>query len=274
MKHPAIAAVWLINAVALMAVAYLLPGITRGGLRHRAGRGAGAGPGQRGDPPDPDPADAAGDAAHAGPVHLRDQRSAVLVRRLATSTGFVVAGFWPGVARRHRLQHRFLGAVGAAAVFAARTADERSTHLQLRVFSAQDARGQGQAARHLAAARPAQAEVLLGHLRRGRLDPGRHPGNRARDPGATGFEAAPHLSCVASTRAEIGAILEQYKASGHPPHRRAARRPALGRGDGGRAALRQRAGARSSASGPATGSTSRSAATPSTTRRRATPRTR
>jgi methylenetetrahydrofolate reductase (NADPH) len=32
--------------------------------------------------------------------------------------------------------------------------------------------------------------------------------------GRAGFEAAPHLSCVASTRAEIGAILEQYKAAG------------------------------------------------------------
>ena len=32
--------------------------------------------------------------------------------------------------------------------------------------------------------------------------------------GRAGFEAAPHLSCVASTRAEIGAILEQYQAAG------------------------------------------------------------
>jgi methylenetetrahydrofolate reductase (NADPH) len=32
--------------------------------------------------------------------------------------------------------------------------------------------------------------------------------------GRSGFEAAPHISCVASTRDEIGAILEQYKAGG------------------------------------------------------------
>jgi len=32
--------------------------------------------------------------------------------------------------------------------------------------------------------------------------------------GRAGYEAAPHISCVASTRAEIGAILEQYKSSG------------------------------------------------------------
>jgi methylenetetrahydrofolate reductase (NADPH) len=32
--------------------------------------------------------------------------------------------------------------------------------------------------------------------------------------GRAGFEAAPHISCVASTRAEIGAVLEQYKAAG------------------------------------------------------------
>jgi methylenetetrahydrofolate reductase (NADPH) len=32
--------------------------------------------------------------------------------------------------------------------------------------------------------------------------------------GRDGFEAAPHLSCVASTRAEIAAILEQYRAAG------------------------------------------------------------
>ena len=29
-----------------------------------------------------------------------------------------------------------------------------------------------------------------------------------------GFKAAPHISCVASTRAEIGSILEQYKSAG------------------------------------------------------------
>ena len=32
--------------------------------------------------------------------------------------------------------------------------------------------------------------------------------------GRAGFEAAPHISCVASTRAEIGVILEQYKVAG------------------------------------------------------------
>jgi methylenetetrahydrofolate reductase (NADPH) len=32
--------------------------------------------------------------------------------------------------------------------------------------------------------------------------------------GRAGFAAAPHISCVASTRAEIGAILEQYKSAG------------------------------------------------------------
>ena len=32
--------------------------------------------------------------------------------------------------------------------------------------------------------------------------------------GRSGFEAAPHISCVASTKKEIGAILGQYKANG------------------------------------------------------------
>jgi len=32
--------------------------------------------------------------------------------------------------------------------------------------------------------------------------------------GRAGFEAAPHISCVASTRAEVGAILDRYKAAG------------------------------------------------------------
>lgn len=32
--------------------------------------------------------------------------------------------------------------------------------------------------------------------------------------GRAGFEAAPHISCVASTRDEVAAILEQYKAGG------------------------------------------------------------
>ena len=57
-----------------------------------------------------------------------------------------------------------------------------------------------------------------------------------------GVEAAPHLSCVGSTRADIAATLDAVPVAWHPPHRRAARRPALGRGQRGRAALRERAG--------------------------------
>ena len=51
------------------------------------------------------------------------------------------------------------------------------------------------------AAGAAQPRVLLGDLRRRRLDPRPHPGNRARDPGRR-LQAAPHLSCIGSTARE------------------------------------------------------------------------
>ena len=244
----------------------------RGGeLRHGAGRGAGAGPGERGDPADPDPADAAGDAAHAGPVHLRHQRAAVLVRRLVRRGlrgGRVLVGRLP--ARSPTAS--FPGRCRRCCCRRAAAPHDRP-HLQLRVLPAAHARGQGQAARHLAAARAAEAEVLLGHLRRRRLDAGRHAGHGARDPARRLRGRAAHFL----RRLDAGRDRRDPRAvqgERHPPHRRAARRPALGRGDGGRAALRERAGRVHPRDAPATGSTSRSAATPSTTRRRATPRTR
>ncbi len=40
---------------------------------------------------------------------------------------------------------------------------------------------------------------------------------------AEGSAAAPHLSCIASSRADIAATLDAVQVSRHTPHRRAAR---------------------------------------------------
>ena len=90
------------------------------------------------------------------------------------------------------------------------------------------------------AARAAQAEVLLGHLRRGRLDARAHARDRARYP-RDGHAAAPHISCVASTRGSIREVLAALQGPRHPAHRGAARRPAVGSRRGRRIPLCERA---------------------------------
>ena len=81
-------------------------------LQHRDGRGAGARPHQHADPADPDPADAARDDPHARPLHLRHQRAPVLVRRLARPR-LHRRRLLDRRARRDRVQHHLVGAVGA-----------------------------------------------------------------------------------------------------------------------------------------------------------------
>ncbi len=81
-------------------------------------------------------------------------------------------------------------------------------------FPAEDAGGQGAAARDLETARAAPAQVLLGDLRRRRLDAGGHAGDgdsRSAPPGST-----PRRTCRASRRRrdELKAQLERYRASG------------------------------------------------------------
>ena len=126
----------------------------------------------------------------------------------------------------------------------------------------------------LAAAGAAQARFLLRHLRCGRLDARRHAATVLEIRGE-GHDAAPHISCIgAHAREHSRGDRSSYKAQRHPPHRRAARRPALGRS----------ATSASSATPPswstlirerrATGSTSRSPPIPSTIRRRARPQAR
>ena len=128
--------------------------------------------------------------------------------------------------------------------------------------------GAGEAARHdLEAAGAAQAEVFLGDLRRGRLDARSHARHRARDP-ARGTHAAPHISCIASTRAEHPRDAGALPRPGHPPHRGAARRPALGHGQPAASSATPTSWSHSSATKPAISSTSRSPPTRSTTRRR------
>ena len=93
---------------------------------------------------------------------------------------------------------------------------------------------------------------------------------RARDPCAPGHEAAPHLSCIGSSRDEHprdpARALQERR---HPPHRRAARRPALGHRRERRVPLRERARRVHPRGDRRLSSTSRSPATPSTIRRRA-----
>ncbi len=89
-----------------------------------------------------------------------------------------------------------------------------------------------------------------------------------------GLEAAPHISCVASTKKDIAEQLERYKANG-------IRHLVALRGDlpsgiaaSGEFRYASELVAFIRADAPATGSASKSPATPSTTRRRATPPTR
>ena len=83
--------------------------------------------------------------------------------------------------------------------------------------------------------------VLLGDLRRRRLDARAHARARCSRSAQAGHAAAPHISCIGSSRADIA---RRSSATGerHPAHRRAARRPASGIASGGRAPLRERAG--------------------------------
>ena len=129
-------------------------------------------------------------------------------------------------------------------------AEQIRAHLQLRVLPAQDAGGQGEAARDLEAARAAQAQVLLGAPSARAAPRARarsRPCSRSAPPG---YDAAPHLSCVASSREELKAQLERYRASGIR-HIVALRGdlPVRARRER-RAALRERAGRTSSARRP------------------------
>ena len=88
---------------------------------------------------------------------------------------------------------------------------------------------------------------------------------------AEGQQAAPHISCVASTRASIREMLQRYRDAGITAHRRVARRPAFRHGGRRRVPLRQRAGGLHPGRSSARRSTSRWPAIRSITRRRAPP---
>ena len=119
---------------------------------------------------------------------------------------------------------------------------------QLRVLSAQHAGRRREAEdRGAASSRAVGARVLQRHLRRRRLDARQDAARPCGDIAALGHEAAPHLSCVGSTREGIAEILATYRAQKHPPPRRAARRPAERHRDRRRVPLRERAGRASSA---------------------------
>ena len=91
------------------------------------------------------------------------------------------------------------------------------------------------------------------------------------DIAALGQEAAPHLSCVGSTREGISEILATYRAQKIRRLGRAARRPAERHRDRRRVPLRERADRLHPRDARAATGSSRSPPTPSTTRSSATP---
>ena len=202
--------VWLINAVALMAVAYLLPGITVANF-----------------------VTALIAALVLGLVNAVIRPILILLTLPATllTLGlfiFVINGllFWfvgtfieglrrVGVlARRvrgHRLQHRLLGAVGAAAAFQPQPMTGRTYSFEF--FPPRTPAGKDKLRatwQQLGLLKPKFFSVTFGaggSTQAGTLD-------TVLEIRRDGFEAAPHVSCVASTRARSRAILEQYKSNG------------------------------------------------------------
>src|SRR2546427_98959 len=118
---------------------------------------------------------------------------------------------------------------------------KRRPHLQLRILSTGHARGRGQAAGHARAARTARAEVLFGHLRRGRLDARPDVGSGAGDTGGGTARGAAYLVHWFDSR-EHTRDAGDVSRTRHRASRRAARRLAVGHGRRRRISLRERVG--------------------------------
>ena len=86
--------------------------------------------------------------------------------------------------------------------------------LQPRVLSAAHAGGHGEAARRAPAARAAQARVLLGDVRRGRLDARRHARRPCSRSAARASTARRTSRASARPREGMRAVLDEYRAHG------------------------------------------------------------
>src|SRR5437016_10374683 len=187
----------------------------RGFIRDRAHRRAHTGPGEHLHPAGADPARAAGAAAHARLVLLRDQWAPLLVRRLV-HPGLSRRRLLVGSLRGHPVQHHFLGTVRAAA--RPRKSRRRMTGSADRIFSFEffpPATPEGvtklRATREqLERLGPKFFSVTFG------------AGGSTRDRTlaavleiqAAGQRAAPHISCIGSTRESIRATLATYREHG------------------------------------------------------------
>ena len=180
-----------------------------------------------------------------------------------------------GRVRRDRLQPDLVGAVGAAcpkkAAQRESPADDRARTRCLSASSSsrrarrRASRSCARRAAQLAQLKPAFFSVTFGaggSTREGTLE-------TVLEIRGEGLAAAPHISCVGSTRESIRDVLAQYRGARHPPPRRAARRPAVGHASTPASSATRTSSSRSSARRPATGSTSTSPRIPNTTRRRA-----
>jgi methylenetetrahydrofolate reductase (NADPH) len=129
--------------------------------------------------------------------------------------GFVVSGFWPGVfgAMLYSIISSLLSSLLPTARAEVVLLMTRTSVLQPRAVSTANARGRGKAARRarrMALLKPSFFSVTFG------------AGGSTRDRTLEtvleiqreGHQAAPHLSCIGSTRESIRSILEQYRAHG------------------------------------------------------------
>ena len=66
----------------------------------------------------------------------------------------------------------------------------------------------------VAALKPLEPDLRLGHLRRRRRDPRRHDRDRRADQREYGVEAMAHLSCVGETREGLAEILDRFAGVG------------------------------------------------------------
>ena len=142
-----------------------------------------------------------------------------------------------------RLQPDLVGAVGAAArtQVMARRRCPRAALYSLEFFPPRTPEGTEKLRGRAPPARAAQAGVLLGDVRRRRLDARRHAGDGARDPRRGPRRRAAHLVHRLAPRESIRDVLDAVPRARHPPSRRAARRPAVGHGRRGRVPLCERA---------------------------------
>src|SRR5690606_6765394 len=168
---------------------------------------AGAGPDQCADPSGPDPADVAGHFADDGFVHLRHQRPDVLGRS-RTGQRFPCRRLLVRFPGRDSLQHHFVGAVLASA---ARKMTQQNFSIEF--FPPKTPTGVEKlrvTCARLGELGPRYFSVTFGaggSTQHGTLD-------TVLDIRRAGHDAAPHLSCLGSSRDSLRTILKEYQSHG------------------------------------------------------------